>query len=199
MTFDVNVCGPEGYRMLRDVTFGGVLAQADYIELRDEVNDEDPRGGMGAYSHMVDARGTKCKTATDAPSCEAKFDALRSQAGWIREHAGGAYRADSHLYLAYTKGDAVGIVDTTAALLPMIQPVLSSENAAMIVTLIHNHGFTCDKPQVKANGTEFLFDARSGSECSFGGIKGYVDHVSAPMGDFRSTDERQITAGQACP
>lgn len=185
--------------MLRDVSFGGVLGQADYIELRDEVNDPGGMGGLGEYSNMVESRGSKCKTAADVATCEANFAALRSQAGWIRHHAGGAFRADSHLYLAYTKGDAVGIVDATASLLPMIQPVLSSENAALIVTLVQNHGFLCDKPQVKANGTEFLFDTRAGSECSAEGIKGYVDHVSTPMGDFKSTDERQISKGQLCP
>lgn len=199
--FDANVCGPDGYRMLRDVSFRGVLGQADYIEIRDEVNPEDIQGGMGGfspYSKKVEGRGEMCKGAADAAACTASFEALRSKAGWIRHHSVGTYRPSSHLYLAYTSGDTVGIVDSNAALLPLIQPVVSMENAALIVTLMHNHSFLCDKPQVKANQTEFLFDVRSGSPCSAGGVKGYLDHVSTPMGLLTSTDERQIEKGQAC-
>ncbi|MFO0665447.1 MAG: hypothetical protein U0174_15940 [Polyangiaceae bacterium] len=201
-TFTENVCKKGTYAPLADVTFQGVLGQADYIELRDEVNPEDVQGGTSGanlvHTTAVDSRGSLCKGADDPEACKARFEALRSHAGFIRRHPGGAYRPNSHMYIAYTRGSDVGIVDTAVGVMSAVQPVVSIENAALIVTLVQDHYFSCTSPQVALQKDEFLFDARKGAVCG-GGVYALVDHVTSVTGAFRSDHERLVTKAEACP
>lgn len=201
VTYDTSACTGKIYEALAGLKLARVV---DYLELRDEVNPEDIKGGTGGpsqvYSRVMTSEGEICKTASDVAACTEAVGAVRlgqGKASWIVQHPAGIYIPASHMYLVYTQGDTIGVVSNKTELDALVGSVDNVKEAALYVTLHLGHSLDCTRPNAHRAATGYDILSRSGSNCGTG-ISENHDFVSL-AGKAETLATTLVAPGTPCP
>lgn len=139
---------------------------------------------------------TACSSATDVPACMAAVGALPA-GGWTANSSG--FEPPSQTQFVYTRGDAVGTLDTAAALRSFLAPVDSANEAALLAIYgadgLRTYWVDCSATQVatRANGFEIILT--SGIACGAGTHRDETRLFVATDGTVTVLDTRIVEVG----
>ena len=132
----------------------------DYLELRETF-------GSGPAT-IVAGVGTPCATATNVSACSAALDAATST-GWQLAPLGGNAPI-ANAYLAYTRGDTVGTIDTYDALKTFLAPIDNVHEAALLAaeSPVTHYTIECGPNTGGQVGDAYEIVATTGDTCGQG-------------------------------
>ncbi|MEZ4453608.1 MAG: hypothetical protein R3B09_29405, partial [Nannocystaceae bacterium] len=132
----------------------------DYLDLR-TINWD---GGV----KVIDSVGMRCGEAVDTEACSAGYDALSIDSEF--DIAVWSDICCEQRQLAYSRGDEVGVVASTAELDAFLGPIDAPGDAALVLLLKHRwEHLRCDAAaQIGPHEEGFVAYTRSGSGCGAG-------------------------------
>lgn len=124
--FDSPSCTPQG-----GLSISGLnpAARVDYLELRERHFQQS--GTPTYWTHVIDAQGTPCATASMPTTCEsdlAKVDLTHASL-----HEEGHWFAGSSSYLVSTQGDHVLSISEVPDLIRFLAPIDAPQEAILVV------------------------------------------------------------------
>jgi hypothetical protein len=128
----------------------GIMAAVpvDYLSVR---FDSFPQGAVAIQTMVVEERGAACASATNVAACNATLAALRSENDpkqCVPPEWGGQCGGS---YLAYTRGDTVGIVRTKADALAFFGTIDTSKEAYWLSRFEANLYPRCFAPPIASS------------------------------------------------
>lgn len=95
----------------------------DYLELRNESESSELPPFYGKS-------GSPCAAASDPPLCQSALDHVR-----LRDGRGWDVPPDGKGYLVFTRGDEVGVIDSTEDLVPFLGTIDTAEEARLLLSI----------------------------------------------------------------
>jgi hypothetical protein len=187
--FSNNVCTGGNFIPLLGVS---PTRPVDYLELRQRAVVDR---GLAPTSVTLLGIGAPCGLARDGAACmRAYTTATQAQSGW--DATADAYQGPGRRTVVFTRGDAVGLVDSLDALAAFLGPIELPVEAAW---LANERGYTilCDGNNVRRAGTGFELRVRTGVDC--GPDSTLDEHVVAvgADGSFRVVETVRVREGAA--
>lgn len=124
----------------------------DFVHLRSQ-SDISQVNDLGAW-------GEACKTAVDKAKCQTDLGALAFQGG-LTSHG---FDLLTKYELTFTKGDAVGTVQSAAELLALLGTV-DTPNEAALVAFANGHEMPCSEANVHKDGDRWVVLGTKGTTC----------------------------------
>ncbi len=157
--FDHDLCDEDGRKgFLANAVFD---QDADYAEWRRAMESYDGVEPTVGDATILESVGDRCSGASDAPACNAAFDALPVESQLTE----GGWDFSYHHSLGITRGDEViGVIDR-AGLLELLGDIDAPGDAALLVTL-DGHDLVCrSSNDVGVHEDGFVVHTRSGTGC----------------------------------
>jgi len=187
--FSNNVCTGGNFIPLLGVS---PTRPVDYLELRQRAVVDR---GLAPTSVTLLGIGAPCGLARDGAACmRAYTTATQAQSGW--DATADAYQGPGRRTVVFTRGDAVGLVDSLDALAAFLGPIELPVEAAWLANE-RGYKILCDGNNVRRAGTGFELRVRTGVDC---GPESTLDeHVVAvgADGSFRVVETVRVREGAA--
>ncbi len=187
--FSNNVCTGGNFIPLLGVS---PTRPVDYLELRQRAVVDR---GLAPTSVTLLGIGAPCGLARDPAACmRAYTTATQAQSGW--DATADAYQGPGRRTVVFTRGDAVGLVDSLDALAAFLGPIELPVEAAWLANE-RGYKILCDGNNVRRAGTGFELRVRTGVDC---GPESTLDeHVVAvgADGSFRVVETVRVREGAA--
>ncbi|WP_394849133.1 ferritin-like domain-containing protein [Pendulispora brunnea] len=137
----------------------------DYLALRSQRYRWAPGGSVPEGDPRTDAsEGTACSSAVNQAKCLKDLEDLRPNVSGAPNFPGSPGSAVS--YLVYTRGDEVGMVESSGELAAFLRPVADLQTAAFLVDR-SGYSLGCEEAQrnARVSGDGFDLLARQGDGC----------------------------------